>query len=135
GDDSERDFRQTDLRFLGRDADVTRQCELASAAECEAVDGGDHGPRKALDEGEDELAALRSLLTAERCLLRELVDVGTRDEGLVAATGDDDRLDVFVFASDREDAIDLFDGFGVQRIQDFRTVDGQKENSVAKLDL
>src|SRR4029077_21189778 len=90
----------------------------------------DHRLREALDELEYLLPALRRLLAADRRLGRELVDVGAGDEGLLAAAGDDHRAHGIVVARRLKRAVDLRQRLRVQRVEDFRAVNGEAKNAV-----
>src|SRR5205085_846210 len=122
---------EADLGFDGSDSYVAGKGEFAAAAEGEAVDGGDQDFGEAFDGREYELAALGRLLAGDRSHLRELVDVGAGHEGFLPAAGENDRFNVRIVAAYGEDFVDLLDSLRVQRVEDFRTVDGVVENAYA----
>ena len=93
-------LRLAELRGVGRDANVTRHRQLASAAEREAVDRGDGRLGRCLEAAEDFLAALRERLRRDGAVSLELGDVGAGDER-ASGSGENDAADVRVARAPR----------------------------------
>ena len=87
------------LAAVNRDPNRAGHRRLAAAAEREAIDRRDHGLAEVLDEIEDLLPETAGPLRIERSGMRELADVGARDERFVAgARQDTPRTAIVVFA-------------------------------------
>src|SRR5204862_4107057 len=80
GNDAELHLGLAELRRLGSETNVTGHRELASAAEREAVDGGERRLRRLLEPTKDALAPFGARLSLDGVLLGELRDVGPRHE-------------------------------------------------------
>jgi len=87
GNKPECDFGLTKSRGLDRNPDRAGHRRLATAAECEAVDGRNHRLAKIFNQVEHVLPETAGLLGLECRELRQLADVGARDECLVAGAG------------------------------------------------
>ena len=87
---SELDFRLAEFRGLHSDPDGAGHRRLAAAAERKPVDRCNHGLAEILDVIEHPLSEAARLLRLERGDMRELADVGTGDECLVAGARQDD---------------------------------------------
>jgi hypothetical protein len=74
-------------------------------------------------------------LPLERGHDRELVDVGARDERLLACAGQNDRPHAWVIAERREGLVDISYGQLVQRVQYLRAVDRDPRDPVLDLDI
>src|SRR4029453_15411384 len=96
GDDPELDLGRAEARVLGGDPDRAREGELAPSPERVAVDGRDHGLSERLELADDRLTAPGVFAALERRQLRELPDVGARDERLLARSGHDHDADGLV---------------------------------------
>src|SRR4051812_1542750 len=82
--ESERDFGLAELRAVRRDPDRARHRRLTATAERETIDSRDNRLSQILDDIEHLLSKTAGLFCFERCDMRELADVGTSDERLVA---------------------------------------------------
>ena len=116
-EDSEARLGQAHPRVLGRDAEAAGHRELEASAVGVAVDGGDRRHRKALEALQDRLSTARVLAALDGRQLRELADVGARDERLLARARDDETPQVAVIGGVRERAIEGRKDVGVQRVQ------------------
>ncbi len=128
------DFRLSELRGVGSEAQRARHRELAPAAEREAVDGRNHGLAQPLEAIEDRLAAPRVLAAADRALHRELVDVGAGDERPVALPRQHEHSHIVVAGGVAQDLIELVEGLRVQRVENFRPGDRDDQHAGAPLD-
>ena len=90
GNEAELHFGLAELGVSTGEAHGAGHGDLASAAERESVDAGDHRLAQILDQVEHRLAAMRVLLGRDGIVLREFADVGAGDEGLLARAGEDD---------------------------------------------
>jgi len=68
--DAQFHFGLSKLRVLGGNSDVARHRQLATAAQREAIDGGDDRFAARLDAPQDTLAALCARLAVKRSLFR-----------------------------------------------------------------
>src|SRR5207244_11599479 len=73
-------FRLAELRVPSGDSNRASHRRFASAAKGKAVNRGDHGLAEIFDQIEDTLSKRTRLLRLDGRDLRELVDVGARDE-------------------------------------------------------
>ena len=98
--------------------------DLATAAQRESVDAGDHRLAQILDSVDDGLPLMRVFLGRNRRVLRQLADVGARDEGLLARAGEDDDAHLGIVLGSGERLLDLLHGGHIQRIEHLGPVDG-----------
>ncbi len=90
GTSPELHFGLAELCALDGDPDGASHRRLAATAERKAIDCGDHRLAEVLDEIEDLLSEAAGLFCVDRRGVRELADVGARDERFVAGSGQDD---------------------------------------------
>src|SRR5262249_17686117 len=112
---------------LHADAIVAGEGHLEAAAERGAVNGGDDGLRRALDEVEHRVEPRL------RGRLAEFRDVGARDEGPPGAR-DDDRLDVLVGDGLLHPIVEAAPHVLAERV-DGRVVDGQHGHAAAPVEV
>ena len=123
-DKSERDLGLAEFRGLDRDPDGAGHRRLAAAAEREAIDRRDHRLAEILDQIEDFLAEAARLLCLERRDMRELADVGSCDESLVAGACQDDAAYCSVVSRIFERGPQILPGRRIQRVEHLGPIDG-----------
>src|SRR5690606_6056576 len=87
-----------------------------------------------LDEAERLLTLPRDADAADGLHLRQLADVRTGDERLLARAGHHDPAHFAVLREGPECPVDLRHGLGVQGVELVRTVDGEGRDALAPLD-
>src|SRR5439155_18471375 len=125
----ELDLGLSELRRLGRDADVAGHGQLASAAQCEAVDGGDDRLRRRLESTENGLAALRERFCRYRAVPLELPDIGSGDES-AAGAGEDCTADIGARTQVLDRLAQLLDGSIVEGVELVRTIDSERRDMI-----
>ena len=131
GKQPERDFRQTEPRGVGENADVGCENELGAAAERKAVDRRDGRLVGNLDAAEHAMHDLGEFAVVRKPVARiQIGDVAAGDEGALARAGDDDDTDIVIALDPVEDAFQLQQRRYVERIEDLRPVDGYHRNMV-----
>ena len=122
--ESELDFGLAELRVLHRDPDGASHRRLAAAAERKAIDRRDHRLAEVLDEIEDLLSETAGLLRLERRGMRELADVGARDECFVAGARQDDAAHCRVISRVLECRSQIRPGRRIQGVEHLGPIDG-----------
>ncbi len=135
GNQSELHLGLAELGIVARQTHGAGHRQLAAAAECEAVDAGNHRLAKIFDGIHDGLPAMGVLLGRHRRLLRQLANVGARDECLLARAGQDGNADLGVIFNGREGVFELLHGGHVQRVEHLRPVNGDVGNLVLLFEL
>src|SRR5262249_758822 len=87
-----------------------------------------------LERGEDVLSAARVLSSLERRKPRELGDIRSGDKRLVPSARDDQTAQARVRRGRRDRLIQETQDLGVQGIQLFRTVDGDRAGGADRRD-
>ena len=97
-DQAELDLGLAELRVVGADPDVAAHRELEAAAEAVAVDRGDEGRVGRVHAVAERMqsAGGATLVAAGLAQRRELLDVGTGDEGALAGASQHDRARALV---------------------------------------
>jgi hypothetical protein len=108
---------------------ATRKWQLMASSnpppERETVQRGDHWLVQSFHMVEELLVPIGAEhLTLFHAEVRELLDVGTRHEGLRSAAGDDEHAHALVSFGFVQCLVQLGDGVAVQRVELFGTVDG-----------
>ena len=134
GDDPEVDLRLTELRAARRIADVARERELATAAEREAVQGRDRRLRHGLEQPSGLVTERPPLLRLAHVEPAHVLDVGTRDECLLAGARQDDRAGVIVAGELAEPFTKLRERGDVERVQRLLPVDGDDGDRALAVD-
>src|SRR6266536_1046442 len=135
GNDAEVDLRLAELRGRGRVADVTRERELAAAAESEAVDRGDRRLRHRLEQPRGlvgESAPRLRLVDAEPA---HVLDVRAGDERLLACAREDDDACPLVVGEIAEAIPQRRQRLEVERVQRVLPIDGDHRDRVLPLDV
>ncbi len=122
GDEAELDLRLAEARGFAGEPQVTGECELAAAAEGEAVDEGDDGLAAGFDEAEDGLATKGFPLARGRVGLGELADIGSGGEGLCPGAGGEDDADVRVCGERGESDFELVEDGAVEGVEDLHAI-------------
>src|SRR5581483_2794668 len=123
-DDSDRDLRLPQPRRVGCVADVAGQCELAAAAEREAVDRGDRRLRHRLEQPSGLLSERSPGARLVHPQRLHVLDVGAGDERPLARAGEDDDAGCLVAGELDEPVAKLDERGTVERVQRLRPVDG-----------
>lgn len=110
---------------------MARERDLEPSPERETIHGGNDGLAQGLYLPKDGLALQSGRVATPRCLLRELFDIGSRNEGFVPRAGHDDGPDGGVLPQRSHCILDLCHRGLVQGIQLLRSVDGQESDGVA----
>src|SRR6202040_1804388 len=95
---SEFHFRLAELGGLAGEPDSAGKCQLATAAEGEAVYGTDGRLSESFEEMKDALAEERKILAVEWSALRQFADVSTGDERFFSRAGENQHADGGVVA-------------------------------------
>src|SRR5579864_4006091 len=130
GNEAELYFRLTEFCVFAGQAHGTGHSDLASAAQGEPVDAANHRLAEILNQVERGLTFVRIRLGFHRIVLCQLVDVRACDEGLLAATRKDDNTNLLVIFEVAEDLPQLLHGGHVERVEDFRAVNGDVSDLV-----
>ena len=128
--ESQGDFGLAELRALDGDPDRAGHRGLAAAAQGKAIDGRHHRLAEILDEIEHLLPETAGLFGLESGQVCELADIGAGDEGLVAGTRQDDAADRRIIACILEGLAQVRPGRRIQRVEDFRAIDGDVGDAV-----
>src|SRR5574341_474344 len=115
--DPQLDLLEAKARVLGGDPDVARGGQLRAPAERGAVDGGDDRHLERFEPREDTLGEPRHAPSRLRALdLLEGLEVATRDEDLVARSGEDHGLERLVLLEASERRPQLTDRPRIERV-------------------
>src|SRR5262249_33815991 len=117
-------------RVLARQAHSTGHGDLASAAERETVDAGDHRFAEIFDEVENRLSSVRVFFAADCVVFRQLADIGTGDECLFARTGHDCDSHGRIILDVGERSAQLFHRGHIERVENLWTIDGDVRDGV-----
>ena len=131
--ESQLDFGLAELRVVHRDPDGASHRRLAAAAERKAIDRRDHRLAEVLDEIEDLLPETAGLLRLERRGMRELADVGARDECFVAGARQDDAAHCRVISRVLECGPQICPSRRVQGVEHLGPIDGHIGDGVLLL--
>src|SRR5688572_31256939 len=123
-DDAELDLRQSELRVLTCHPEMTSECQLQAATQCEPIHGGDYRFTHRFQKPERVLPLPPHLDTAEWRHLRQLRDVSPRDKGFFACSSQDDRAHCVILRHLFQGDAQLIHGFRIQRVEFVRAVDG-----------
>src|SRR5881398_586004 len=134
GRDAELHLRLTELCGLTRDPEMARHGELAPPAQGIPVHGGDDRLAAGLEAAQHRLATLRPRLAVERALLREIRDVGPRDEGFGAGAREDGTPDRRLRRHALRGVGQLVHHLVVQRVELVGPVDGDARDGVTDLE-
>ena len=93
GDDAEFDLGLAEFGVFGGDADGAGHGHFESAAEGEAVEGGEDGLAEGFELAEKRLAFFRLALGGDGGEGGELADVSAGDEGAIAGAGEEEGAD------------------------------------------
>ena len=123
GREAELDLGLAELRGVGRQPHRARHRELASAAQGETVDRGDHGLAQLLDHVEHALPEFGVRLGRVRRQRGQFVDVRPGHERLLAGAGQDDDAYGRVGPQRAECLAQFRQRGGVERVEHLRPVD------------
>src|SRR6185503_2532450 len=133
GDQAERDLGLTERRVVGADPDVAAHRELEAAAEAVPADRGDERRARRVHPVAELLdPARRAALAGGLAERRELLDVGPRDERLLAGAAQDDRADAVVPVERVELRLELLQQRRRERVHR-RVVDRDERRGLAPL--
>ncbi len=113
-----------ELGAFNRDPKGAGHRGLAAAAERKAIDRRDHRLAEILDEVEDLLPETAGLFRLEGRGMRELADVGARDERFVAGARQDDAAHCAVVARVLECRSQIRPGRRIQGVEHLGPIDG-----------
>ena len=128
--DAQTDFRLAEFSVFSCIADIASAGEFAAAAESEAVDSCDDRLRQVFDFREDVLTELAPFAAFSSVLGSHFFDVSASDEGFSTCAGDDDDFDSFINCDFFDNVLQFADRSLVQGVQSFRTIDGDRCNTV-----
>ncbi|MNV67440.1 hypothetical protein D3C71_1602430 [compost metagenome] len=134
GEQAQVDFGKSQLGFLGHQADIERQQQLRAAAKRPAVDGANGGLVGYLEAAKDPVDHLRELLVVLKALAaRQVRNVATGHEGLVAGTGDHDHAHAGIALEVCQCGLQRQQRRRVQGIERLGPVDGQQAHGALAL--
>jgi hypothetical protein len=131
GDDSELDFRLTEVGILRGNSHRTGQSQFAAAAESKAIYGGDDGLAAVFNQGKQGLAALGKRLCFNRAEPCKIIDVGAGDERFLAIAGEDRDPHLNVIADGLKGTSELLHGLDVERVEYLRAGNGYECNLIS----
>ena len=91
GNNPQLHFGLAELGGFAGQAEGAGHSDLASAAERESIDAGDHRLAQVLDQVEHALPAVRVLFARDRVVLGQLANVRAGNERLLTRPGQDDH--------------------------------------------
>lgn len=130
GDDAEFDLGLAEFGVFGGDADGAGHGHFESAAEGEAVEGGEDGLAEGFELAEERLAFFRLALGGDGGEGGEFADVGAGDEGAVARTGEEEGADGGVLPDFGEEVGEFGQGLGVEGVQFCRAIKSEGGDAV-----
>src|SRR4029077_4866004 len=120
GNQSQFDFGLAKFCRLRRYSDRAGHCRLTSAPKGKAVDGGDYGFPKILNEIKNVLTVPAGLFCPDSTDRSKFADVCTRDEGFISRARENDSTHGGVITGIFKRRAQLFPGFSTQRIHGLR---------------
>ena len=134
-DQAELHFRLTHFGVVTGDAEGAGEGELAAAAESKSIDAGNDGFAAGFNGAKDSLTAQGEIATFDTVDLGELLNVGTGGKSFFARTGEDSDANGIVGLDGVDGGLQLAQSGGVERVQNFGTVEGEKSDAVANFEL
>ncbi len=108
--------------------------KLEAAAQGVALDASDDRLAEGFDASHHRLPAARERQRLYRACARELLDVGTCDEGFIARPCEDEDAHFRLVLGLGEGAVELGDGQTIERVEFLRAIDGDAADGTLLFD-